>query len=106
MRNPVRSPNCYWILRLAAVLCFGLSAATSVGRAAVDEVADAAKKSFDVPAAEAPVSLKQFAQQAGMELLYSAKEVAGAKTNAVKGVLTPREALTKMLSGTKLVATP
>ena len=65
-----------------------------------------AKKSFDVPAGDAPVSLKQFAQQSGLELLYSAKEIAGAKTNAVKGVFTPREALAKMLNGTKLVATP
>ncbi len=105
MLNPVRTPHFYRILRLAAVLCLGLSAA-SAGRAASDEAGEATKKSFDVPAAEAPVSLKQFAQQAGMELLYSAKEVAGAKTNAVKGVLTPREALSRMLSGTKLIATP
>jgi outer membrane receptor for ferric coprogen and ferric-rhodotorulic acid len=47
---------------------------------------DAAKKSFDVPAGDAPHSLKQFAQQSGLELLYSTKEIAGATTNAVKGV--------------------
>lgn len=69
--------------------------------------ADAAtKKSFNVPAGDASVSLKQFAQQSGIELLYSPKEIEGARTNAVKGHLTPREALAKMLDGTKLVATP
>jgi len=74
--------------------------------AAAAEVGDTTKKTFDVPAGDAPLSLKQFAQQAGVELLYSAKEIAGTKTNAVKGVLTPHEALTKMLRGTKLIATP
>jgi hypothetical protein len=105
MLNPVRPLHVYRILHFAALLCFGLGAATAA-RAAGAEAGDAIKKSFDVPAADAPVSLKQFAQQAGLELLYSAREVAGAKTNAVKGLLTPREALTRMLSGTKLVATP
>lgn len=105
MLNPV----CFHIIRrglqIAAFLCIGFGAAFAAQPAAAD-AGNATKKSFDVPAADAPVSLKQFAQQAGMELLYSAREVAGAKTNAVKGLLTPREALTKMLSGTKLIATP
>jgi hypothetical protein len=105
MLNPDRSLPFYRILPLAALLFFGLGAATAVFAAAA-EAADATRKSFNVPAADAPVSLKQFAQQAGLELLYSARDVAGAKTNAVKGLLTPREALTKMLSGTKLIATP
>lgn len=73
---------------------------------ATSEVGDSTKKSFDVPAGEASVALKQFAQQAGVELLYSAKEIGGTRTNAIKGVLTPQEALMKMLSGTKLIATP
>jgi hypothetical protein len=105
MLNPVRSLPFHRILRLAALVCFGLGAATAVPAASAD-TPDATIKSFNVPAADAPVSLKQFAQQAGLELLYSARDVAGAKTNAVKGLLTPREALTKMLSGTKLIATP
>lgn len=68
--------------------------------------AAAVKKSFNVPAGDAPTSLKQFAQQSGVELLYSPKEIEGTKTNAVKGYLTPREALAKLLDGTKLIATP
>lgn len=93
------------VRRLVVILCFEFGLASIVS-GATPEAADTAKRSFDVPAAEAPVSLKQFAQQAGLQLLYSAREIAGTKTNAVKGLFTPREALSKMLSGTKLIATP
>jgi hypothetical protein len=105
MFNPDHFPVFARVLRLAFVLSFGISAAPFL-HAATAEFTDPSKKSFDVPAGDAPVSLKYFAQQAGLELLYSAKEIAGAKTNAVKGMFTAREALTKMLSGTKLIATP
>jgi hypothetical protein len=63
------------------------------------------KRTFDVAAGDAPASFKQFAQQAGVELLYSPKEIAGAKTNAVKGYFTPHDALRKLLEGTKLIIT-
>ena len=103
------NPDCFSLfarfLRHAVVVCFGFCAASCLN-AATAEFGDTSKKSFDVPAGDAPVSLKQFAQQAGLELLYSAREIAGAKTNAVKGVFTAREALAKMLTGTKLIATP
>lgn len=92
-------------IRLAAVVCLGFSVAWGPN-AAASETGAAAKRSFDVPAGDAPVSLKQFAQQAGLELLYSAREMEGARTNAVKGVFTPREALARMLTGTKLISTP
>ncbi len=59
---------------------------------------------FDVPAAEAPVTLKQFAAQSGRQILFAPGALAGSKTNAVRGEHTPREALTLMLEGTGLVA--
>lgn len=93
------------LLRLACVLSFGFSVA-AVLRGESSEIGDTATRSFDIPAGEAHVALKQFAQQAGLELLYSAREIAGTKTNTVKGVFTPHEALKQMLSGTKLIATP
>lgn len=60
---------------------------------------------FDVPAGEAAQTLKQFAAQAGREIVFAPAAVAGKKTNAVKGELTPREALDLMLSDSGLVAT-
>ena len=60
------------------------------------------KKIFEIPAGEALATLKQFADQAGGRLLYSADAVAGVRTRAVKGESAPREALERMLEGTGL----
>ncbi|MBP8256309.1 MAG: STN domain-containing protein [Opitutaceae bacterium] len=91
--------------RLFCALFAVFTVATALRSEAYD-AGDATKRTFDVPAGDAPIALKQFAQQAGMELLYSAREIAGARTNAVKGELTAHEALEKLLSGTSLIATP
>lgn len=61
------------------------------------------KKTFDIAAGDALPSLKQFAVQSGEQLLYSSDAVEGVKTNAVKGSLTPREALDQMVKDTNLV---
>lgn len=102
-------PACYHIfarlVRVAVIIGFGCGLISGLS-ASTAEVREGAKKTFDVPAGEAPVALKQFAQQAGLELLYSAKEISGVRTNAVKGTFTPHEALRKLLNGTKLIATP
>lgn len=62
-------------------------------------------RNFDVPAGDAAQTLKQFAAQAAREIVFAPSAVAGAKTNAVKGELTPREALDQMLVESGLVAT-
>ena len=64
--------------------------------------ADAPKKTFDVPAGDAVATLKQAAQQGGVQIMFPAGAVQGVKTNAVKGELAPREALDRMLDGTGL----
>jgi outer membrane receptor protein involved in Fe transport len=64
--------------------------------------ADAVKK-FDVPAGEAAVTLKQAAQQGGVEIAFPATTVRGVQTAAVKGTFTAREALNRMLAGTDLM---
>lgn len=91
--------------RLVCALCFVFSAAVVLRSEAI-EVEHATKRTFDVPAGDAPVALKQFAQQSGLELLYSTRAIEGAKTNPVKGELTVHEALKRLLSGTNLIATP
>ena len=64
-----------------------------------------AARSFDVPAGEAGQTLKQFAAQAGREIVFAPDSVASIKTKAVQGDLAPKEALEKMLADTGLVAT-
>lgn len=76
-----------------------------VSCAALVAAAPAARRAtFDIPAAPALESFKLFASQANTQLLYAVDVVDGVKTNAVKGELTPREALDRMLAGTPLVA--
>jgi len=81
---------------LAALACVLGLLVTSAGFAAE------AKKPFDIPAGAALPALKQFAAQSGEQLLYSAEAVQGVTTHAIKGTFTPREALDRMTSGTKL----
>lgn len=64
--------------------------------------ADAAKKTFDIPAGDAIDTLKRAAQQAGVEMMFPAESVRGVKTNPVRGEFTTRAALDRMLNGTQL----
>lgn len=59
-------------------------------------------RAFNVPAGFAETTLKQFAEQAGMEVLFSTEVARGVRTNAVKGNLVVHEAARQMLSGTPL----
>ena len=60
------------------------------------------KKSYDIPAGEALVTLKQFTTQSGEQLLYSTDTLEGVTTNAVKGTFTAREVLSQMVNDTSL----
>ena len=67
--------------------------------------ADNGRKSFDIPTGTAGETLKQFARQAGREIVFAAEAVGSVNTNAVKGEFTPKEALDQLLAETGLVAT-
>lgn len=84
-------------LRQPVLLLLGLCLAV------VGFAAEAGRKNFNVPADDAAKALKQFAAQSGEQLLFSPSDVAGVKTLAIKGELTPRAALERMLEGTTLV---
>ncbi|MBL9207202.1 MAG: TonB-dependent receptor plug domain-containing protein [Opitutaceae bacterium] len=73
---------------LAAQVCFSVEA----------------KRRFDIPAGKAETTLRRFADQSGAQFFYAHEKVSGTRTNAVKGELTPHEALDLMLSKTALVA--
>lgn len=61
--------------------------------------------SFDLPADDAERSLKRFSQRSGLEVLFVSDAARNVRTKAVKGDYTPREALDRMLAGTRLAAT-
>ncbi len=81
----------FWLATL--LLCVGASAA------------ETGRRTFDLPADSAEKTLKLFSVQSGRGLLVSTEIAKGVQTNAVKGELTPGEALDKMLAGTGLVFT-
>jgi outer membrane receptor protein involved in Fe transport len=66
--------------------------------------AEAAARGFDIPAGDAAITLRQFATQAGVQLLYSPDDVGGVATQAVRGEFPPFTALQRMLDRTPLQA--
>ncbi len=66
--------------------------------------ADVPTKHFDIPSGDAAVTLKQFVDQSGEQVVYIVNNVRGVATNAVTGDFTARSALDRMLSGTALFA--
>jgi iron complex outermembrane recepter protein len=64
--------------------------------------AQPAKRSFDIPAGLAEATLRQFADQAGGQFIFSAIKVAGVRTNPIRGDFTPRDALDRLVAGTDL----
>jgi TonB-dependent receptor len=57
---------------------------------------------YDVPAGDAAVTLRQFAELSGQEMLFAADIVRGVRTNAIRGQFTARAALDRMLQDTSL----
>lgn len=64
-----------------------------------------AKRFYDVPERDATISLRLFAEQSGLEIIYPAEDVKGVKTNALKGEFAPREAIDRLIAGTPLTVT-
>jgi outer membrane receptor protein involved in Fe transport len=81
--------------------CIGLLLGFTVARLAASP-GPGRRIAFDIPAGEALASLKQAAQQAGVEIMFTAESVEGVRTNPVKGQLTAFEALSRMVAGTDL----
>ncbi|MCG8527187.1 MAG: hypothetical protein MI748_12455 [Opitutales bacterium] len=81
------------------VLCtvFMLSFATLPKLSAND-----GKHRYEIPAGEAVFTLKEVAQKAGIEIIYSADVVKGVQTQAVSGWYTPMELFEVMLADTPL----
>ena len=59
--------------------------------------------SFEIPAQAAEQALKRFTELTKFQLIYAPEVVRGIVTKAVSGVMSPREALTRMLEGSSVV---
>lgn len=71
---------------------------------AVLAAAEVPARRFDLPAGDAAQTLKQFAAQAGAQILYSARDVGGVATKPLQGEFPPLMAIERMLEGTALKA--
>ena len=56
----------------------------------------------DIPAGMASQTLKEFAKQTQVEIIFNAVDIKGIRTKAVAGRMAPEEAIKSMLSGTAL----
>lgn len=86
-----------WAARLSVLLLF-LTAAVGSAFAAEE-----ARKNFNLPAGPASETLKQFAAQAGVEIVFAPESIGAVTTKAVQGEVAPREALNLMLIGAGLI---
>lgn len=77
---------------------------TLVGLPRVSHGAEISRKNFDLPGGSAEVTLRLFSEQSAQQVVYMLDSVKDETTNAVKGAFVPREALDRMLAGTRLVA--
>ncbi len=64
--------------------------------------AEPVRRRFDLPASTAERSLRQFATQAGITVIFPSDVVHGVQTAPVRGDYRPQEALERLLSGTVL----
>ncbi|MEO7797183.1 MAG: TonB-dependent receptor plug domain-containing protein [Opitutaceae bacterium] len=87
--------------RFVPTLALAMGAACLGGaRAADSEVT----RRFDLPVASAAMTLRQFAEQSGVDVVFSTEATARRQTNAVKGDFLPEQALALLLKETGLVA--
>jgi len=62
------------------------------------------RRAFDLPADAAENTLKIFSEQSGRGVVFSTDDVANVRTRAVRGLLSPRDAVDRMLVDSDLVA--
>ncbi|MEP9358782.1 outer membrane beta-barrel protein [Sphingomonas sp. KR3-1] len=79
-----------------------LSSTAIMAALAIAAPAHAQVRSFDVPAAPAVKAIPEFARQAQIQVIASARDLAGVRTPAIKGSLDARAALRRLIAGTPL----
>jgi iron complex outermembrane recepter protein len=99
----IRASSFNRALRLtSAAIALGFAALAVPSPSYAQATVAAARKTFNVPADNAETSLKRFSEQSGQEVLFPTDVVRGVRTNAVRGELSPRDALEQMVADTGL----
>lgn len=99
----IRASSFNRALRLtSAAIALGFAALAVPTPSFAQATTETARKSFNVPADNAETALKRFSEQSGQEVLFPTDVVRGVRTNAVRGQLSPREALEQMVADTGL----
>lgn len=94
----MRTADVDWILRSSRMLvCVVLVVVAAVA-------AQEPRWHFDLPAGDAAITLRQFAEVTGREILFAAEAVRGVQTAPVRGEFNATEALQRMLANTNLQA--
>lgn len=88
-----------WMIGGAWALASGLSVHA---QAQAQTSAATQAQSFDVSGGDLKTALDAYIAQGGVQLLYKVDDVKGVATHGVKGVLSPQEALARLLEGTPL----
>jgi hypothetical protein len=57
-------------------------------------------RSFDIPSQNLALALRQFARQSGLQFAYTTADIGDLKSTEMRGTLTPRQALARLLAGT------
>jgi outer membrane receptor protein involved in Fe transport len=84
------------IVTKVVLIAFACTVSLAVNAYAID------RKPIEIPAGELGPALRALAQQAGVEFFYQTELVKGLHTEGVTGVLSPEEAVAKLLEGTRL----
>lgn len=79
-----------------------LSTTAIVAVAAFSAPASAQMRSFDIAAQDAVKAIPEFARQAQVQVVASARDLSGVRTQAVKGSMDTRQALGRLIAGTPL----
>lgn len=91
--------------RAAQISALALSVSV-VAAAATPAVAQARVRSFDVPAGPLSSALLEFSRQADMLVVVAPELTAGKRSQAIKGTMSPDQALRLLLRGTQLQSVP
>jgi TonB-dependent receptor len=80
----------------------GISLSAVAMTICVPAVVQAQTRTFNIAAQPASSGIREFAQQAGIQVIAAGRDAEGLRTNAVKGAMDVRAALDRLLEGTGL----
>lgn len=100
----VETTRAHWRGALATSMLLGIGCGGTAASPAQPAVtADAQTKPYQISPQALGTALQEFAAQAGVQLLFSAADVAGKKTDGLQGSFSREQALQRLLAGSGLV---